>query len=90
MTYITAVHMAGGTQHQHIAGVRWLNGVSGKSDTTTTAAMIEFMDKGNAVQVGGSDGPVTVSVVRPERGTPYLRTHADKQWNDNLLALPRY
>lgn len=29
-----------------------------------------------------------VAVVRPVGRSPYLRTHADGDWNDNLLALP--
>ena len=29
-----------------------------------------------------------VGVVREEGKAPYLRTHADGRWNDNLLALP--
>lgn len=28
-----------------------------------------------------------VGVVRPVRGTPYLRTYADGDWNNNLLSL---
>jgi len=28
-----------------------------------------------------------VAVVRPDRGAAYLRTHADGDWNDNLLSL---
>jgi len=35
--------------------------------------------------VGGKRA--TVAVVDGRSG-PYLRTHADGQWNDNLLALP--
>lgn len=32
---------------------------------------------------------VYVGVVRNDSGkAPYLRTHADGKWNDNLLALP--
>lgn len=34
--------------------------------------------KGNRADVGVVDGP----------SGPYLRTHADGKWNDNLLALP--
>ena len=33
---------------------------------------------------------VQVGVVHPQYGPPYLRTHADGVWTDNLLALPRY
>jgi hypothetical protein len=29
-----------------------------------------------------------VGVVRPAGRAPYLRTHADGEWNDNLLAQP--
>lgn len=28
-----------------------------------------------------------VGVVRPQGGTPYVRTHADGDWNNNLLSL---
>ncbi|HUD02982.1 MAG TPA: DUF3892 domain-containing protein [Candidatus Paceibacterota bacterium] len=28
-----------------------------------------------------------VGVVRPTIGLPYLRTYADRDWNDNLLSL---
>jgi hypothetical protein len=28
-----------------------------------------------------------VGVVRPVGGTPYLRTYADGDWNNNLLSL---
>jgi hypothetical protein len=30
-----------------------------------------------------------VGIVRPKGKDPYLRTHADGDWNDNLLALPK-
>jgi hypothetical protein len=30
-----------------------------------------------------------VAVVRPAGRLPYLRTHADGDWNDNLLSLPQ-
>jgi hypothetical protein len=43
----------------------------------------------NRAQVAGESGPAEVGVV--ERGsTKYLRTHADGQWSDNLLSLPRF
>jgi hypothetical protein len=34
----------------------------------------------------GHDVQVGVAKARP----PYIRTHADGIWTDNLLALPRY
>lgn len=30
-----------------------------------------------------------VGIVRPAGRLPYLRTHADGDWNDNLLSLPQ-
>ena len=33
---------------------------------------------------------ITVLVVRPSGGTPYLRTYANGTWTDNLLSLPRF
>jgi hypothetical protein len=43
--------------------------------------------KSNAVYVHGSpDGSVGVVCVMP----PYLRTHADGNWTNNLLSLPRF
>jgi hypothetical protein len=32
---------------------------------------------------------VYVGVVMQGPGAPYLRTHAEGVWNDNLLALPK-
>jgi hypothetical protein len=88
MLYITAIRQAGGGGHEHITRVKWLNSETGKADDCTTQAMIEFIEKGNKVQVGGNPKPAYVGVVD---GPPkYLRTFADKQWNDNLLALPKF
>ena len=89
MTFITGVHMAGGTQHEHIASVWWLQS-DGKSNTLTTQGMVDFIEKGNAVQVGGPNGPIAVGVVRVQGRSPYLRTVADGQPKDNLLSLPRF
>jgi hypothetical protein len=90
MIAITGVQMAGGSSHQHIADVQWLNTMSGKADRITAGAMIEHIDKGNDVHVGGADGWAKVYVVRPSHGAPYLRSARDKTYTDNLLELPRY
>jgi len=90
LIYITAIQMSGGNQHTHIANVMWLDGANGKADISSTEQMIEFIDKPNTVQIGGRQGPVIVAVIRTPGQKPFLRTHADKQWSDNLLALPRF
>jgi hypothetical protein len=90
MLYITGVHLAaGGTRAEHIASVWWLQ-VDGKSSTMTTAQAVDYIDKGNTASVGGPKGPVGVQVVRPEGRQPYLRSHADGEWTDNLLNLPKF
>lgn len=89
MVNVIAVHMSGGTEHRHIAAVRWTNPVEGTSGDSTRAAMVSFINGGGVAKVHGSDGSVaTVGVVNAT--PPYIRTYADGEWNDNLLALPRY
>lgn len=53
-TYITAVRMSPSTanDHEHISEVRWEQ--PGKTDTCTRQAMIDFIEKDNAVYVHGS------------------------------------
>lgn len=91
MVYIYAVHMnSSGGRHQHIASMRWRNPDSGKSGQSTQAEMVAFVRKpSTAAYVCGGDGHMArVGVV--EETPPYVRTHADGDWSDNLLALPRY
>jgi len=84
-TFITEVHMEGGSEHEHIARVRWKNSQTGES---TKQQMVEFIEKGNSVKVEDGRNTVDVGVVN---ATPkYIRTYADGKWSNNLLALPRF
>jgi hypothetical protein len=89
--YIAAVHLSGGTQHEHISQLVWMNGSTFGSGIISRAGMVEFIDdkKGD---VRASDGKTVaqVGVVHPNVGSAYLRTHKDGKWTDNLLALPQY
>ena len=89
MVYITDVHMSGGTAHEHIADVKWRcpsNNTNGESSRTT---MVDWIaNKKVIAKVTDGTNTVEVGVVKGAR--PYLRTHADGTWTDNLLALPRY
>ena len=88
MVYITAIHMSGGKEHEHIAEVRWRNPENAETGASSRAVMVEWIDGGGSAKV--SDGQTTVEV-RVVRGPPaYLRTYANGRWSDNLLALPRY
>lgn len=88
MVFVTAIHLAGGTGHEHIAGIRWLNCSDSKSATMTTAQAVEWANKGNGLWVADKDTPAEVRVVNAN--PPYLRTVANGQYIDNLLNLPKY
>lgn len=89
MVRITAVHMAGGELHEHIAAVRWINPSTKASGESTRSTMVAFIDRDkHRAVVGQGTQQVEVGVVN---GTPkYIRTYADEKWTNNLLALPRY
>jgi hypothetical protein len=90
MINITSIHMEGGTEHQHIASVTWKNPETGATGESTRGAMVKWIrDEKGVAHVHGTDGSISqVGVV--EATPPYIRTHADGDWNDNLLTLPRY
>lgn len=86
MVYVTAVHMEGGSRHEHIAAVRWTDPSDRKTGESSREQMVQFINGGGDVRV--TDGRNTVSVGVFEH--KWIRTHADGKWSDNLLALPRY
>lgn len=91
MIYIYEVRMsAGGSDHTHIAWVKWKNPDSGKSGESTRETIIDWIsNKGGSAYVCGRNAHIArVGVVKSS--PPYIRTYADGNWSDNLLALPRY
>ncbi len=87
--YITARHMVGGTDHEHIASVKWENVDNSNTGESTRATMVDWIkNKGGKAYVKDGGGKVGVGVV--EATPPYLRTHADGKWTNNLLALPTF
>lgn len=88
---ITAIRLGGGTGHQHITRLWWVEPATGKSDDTERATVVSWLeDKGITAYVEDDYGNrVAVGVVSPPSGPKYLRTHADGKWTDNLLALPQ-
>ena len=79
---------SGGVYHEHITHIGGAAGGGWRLDKETA---IERIDAGKE-QYFTVDRPtgkkVYIGVVRPADKAPYLRTHADGKWNDNLLALP--
>lgn len=89
---ITHVHLEGSPEdNQHITKYQWLNELNNNSGVSDKPTMVDWIDvKKNKAYVGSGTSKVPVGVIRPDNGTPYLRTYADGQWNNNLLSLPRF
>lgn len=91
MIEITAVHMVGGDQHEHIADLKWKNITTASTGESTRQSLVDWLNvQGNQAIVSAGGNSVSVGVVNPSHGSPYVRTFADGIWTDNLLALPRY
>ena len=86
MIYITARHMEGGSGHEHIASVQWIQPGTTTTGTSTRAEMVTWIDTMNGdARVRG----IPDSQVGTVDGNPrYLRSFADNTWNNNLLSLP--
>jgi hypothetical protein len=80
--------VSGSKRHEHISAVKWYNPKDGNVDSSTVATMVTWLRKGNRAYVCDGYNIVEVGVV--EANPPYIRTHADKKWTDNLLALPAF
>ena len=63
MVYITAVHMAGGSGHEHISSVRWSNPDDNLTQESTKAAMVDWIDKGGVAKVKSGTSEVSVATV---------------------------
>lgn len=74
-----------------IVRYKWLNPSDGTSSDNDKPSMVDFIDnqKGEAY-VGSGPSKVAVGVVHPTTGQPYLRTHADGTWTNNLVNLPTF
>jgi hypothetical protein len=82
---------AGGTRSEHITDVKWRNPATGSTGESTKAQMVDYIDvqKGSAY-VQGRQSRSQVGTVHEQGKTPYLRTYANGQWDDNLLSLPPF
>ena len=55
--------------------------------------LVDWITQGNDARVQASSQEyrdAQIGVVRPASHAPYLRSHADGHWTNNLLELPRY
>jgi hypothetical protein len=88
---ITAIRQVGGQSHEHISHLWWINPASGKTGDNSRTEIVKWIEDkdGKAYVDDGRGNRAEVLVVTPRHGDKYLRTYADGQWTDNLLALPR-
>ena len=84
--------MNGGSGHEHIAALGWIEDGTGKAGESTRDQIVAFIDQRgtNALycpdQAGGSSAWVNV---RTNGYVRYPQTVADGRWTNNLLALPQ-
>ena len=77
--------------HETITDYKWTNPSTNATGSSTKAAMVDWMDNQNGrAIVGSGSSQVNVGVVHPDSSQPYLRTHADGKWSNNLLSLPTF
>lgn len=87
-TYITAVHMAGGSDHEQIEFVQWQNPQTLATGQATREQIVEWINSGGDLRVRDHAGDFPLAVVAAD--PPYIRTHASGVWTDHLLGVPRY
>jgi hypothetical protein len=88
---ITYIRQSGGTGHEHIVRLWWVDPATGKTDDNARAEIVSWIENknGKAYVEDARGDHADVLVITPSYGEKYLRTHADGHWTDNLLALPR-
>lgn len=87
--------MVGGTLNEHIAEVKYITSDGKSIKRATRQAMVEWFDTSKSneaiVRSTTNSGQYSyVGVVHRDNAPDYIRTHANGNWNDNLLALPEY
>lgn len=92
MIQITAIRRQGGQKHEHITEVQWRNTSTGQTGQSTREAIVQWLSESRANQavVAEASRWVYVAVRRPEGRAPYIQTHANQTWTDNLLTLPPF
>jgi len=86
---IIAVGIAGAGQ-EDITHLQWQGASS--SGITSAEALIAWLRESPEHEAWLAHGQqrIAVRVVAPIGGTAHLRSHADGQWGEHLLALPRF
>lgn len=73
-----------------IVSYQWRNNATGDAGSSDKPTMVDWVDGGGSAHVSSGGNQVPVGAIHPEQGQPYLRTHADGKWTNNLLSLPTF
>jgi hypothetical protein len=84
VTCITKSHPNGG--HEHITHIGGSAGGGWRLPKETAIQRIDAKSEAYYTVDRTTNRRVDIGVVRESGKAPYLRTHADGKWNDNLLA----
>lgn len=87
----TAIRLSGGTGHEHITQLWWVDPADGKVGNNSRAQLVAWIENqnGKAYVEDRWGNRSDVGVVVPRFGEKYLRSYANGVATDNLLALPR-
>jgi hypothetical protein len=87
---IIAVRLSGGTTHEHISHLWWIDPSDSERGDNSRAAIVGWIEnQGGKAFVDEGGYRVDVYVRTPAYGEKYLQTAADGRWQNNLLALPK-
>lgn len=89
---ITCISKSGGDHenpHTAITSLGWINEATSETGNSTRLEMYDWIKNrsGYAYVRDSQNNQVRVGTAETDRGTKYVRTHRDKVWTDNLLAL---
>lgn len=75
--------------HEAISRIGWVNESTGATGVSTRLEIYDFIKGGGQVYVTSlSSSRVYVGCRESNTGTKFVQTHADGQWNNNLLSQP--
>lgn len=70
---------------------KWRNVDTGKIRDNYKPSLVTWVDeKTNTAYVGSGSNRVDVASAHPANGEPYLSTHADRKWTNNLANLDTF
>lgn len=92
MIWITAIRFdgSGHTDHENIHTVQWRDAESRQQGVHTVAEVVELIRSGNLVYVSDDAFERTALIRVVDAKPPYIRSWAHGEWENDLLALPRF